>query len=81
MTHCQQEGKESDWNLDSLLKLIEEEIVTRERVEPKPIQPPQRRSSEQGPSTVTALVTSINPSSPPLVAIVSSHTHLTVVRP
>ena len=56
--------KESDCNLDSLLKLMEEEIVARERVEPKPIQPPQRRSSERGPSTMTALVMSINPSSP-----------------
>ena len=57
MTHCQQEGA---WvNLDSLLKIIEEEIVARERVEPKPSQPPQQRNTEQSPSIATALVTSI----------------------
>ena len=75
MTHCQQEGA---WvNLDSLLKIIEEEIVARERVEPKPSQPPQRRNTEQSPSIATALVTSISPSSP---VIVNSHIHLIVVR-
>ena len=60
---------ESDWNLDSLLKIVEEEIVARERVEPKrveqkPSQPPPRRSSERSPSTATTLVASSSPSSP-----------------
>ena len=60
---------ESDWSLDSLLKVVEEEIVARERVEPKrveprPSQPSPRRNLERGPSTATALVTSSSPSSP-----------------
>ena len=65
---------ESDWNLDSLLKTTEEELIARERVEPKPNQPPQRRNSERGPSTTTALVTSINSLSPTCCYCQQPHT-------
>ena len=70
---------ESDWNLDSLLGIVEEEIVAQERVESKPSQPLQRQRSERSVSTATALVASVNLLSP-LVAIVSSHTQLIAVQ-
>ena len=56
---------EGDWKLDLLLKIIEEEIAARERVQSKPNQsgqPQQRRNPEQILPTATALMSNATPS-------------------
>ena len=57
---------EEDWNLAPLLKIIEEEIAARERVQTKPSQVAQpqgqRKNAEQNFPTATTLVSNMAPS-------------------
>ena len=57
---------EGGWSLDPLLKIIEEEIAARERVQTKPSQPGQpqgqRKNSEQNLPTATTLMSNAAPS-------------------
>jgi len=53
---------EGDWNLDPLLKIIEEEIETRERVQPKHSHSQQQKNTEQNIPTATNLMSNAAPS-------------------
>ncbi len=47
---------DSEWNLDSLLKVVEEELTARERTVTNSSQPSARRGLDKSPHTATTLI-------------------------
>lgn len=63
---------DSEWNLDSLLREVEEELAARERTVANSSQPPSRKGVERSPHTATTLTAS-TPSSIPLCCYCQQH--------
>lgn len=62
----------SEWKLDSLLEMMEEELIARERTALSSTQQPPRRGPDKPPHTVTTLMSGNSPSSPSVLLLSAS---------